>query len=125
MCWVLVFSWLDQRIYLRQFKHVTTWSIRPRRQTLVVKTIQVDTPVASGEYCECDGTRVSDSSCVYGKMRWVLGLFWAASHTWVLPVLHNVVTSTVTASVASWLLFPAMSGAVPKALYRATHGSFG
>eukprot|EP00752_Nemacystus_decipiens_P011598 g10300.t1 len=77
------------------------------------------------EYCECDGTQVSDSPCEYGKGRWVLVCFWLASATWGVAVLKNVVTATVTGSVASWWFSPTEPSPVQGAFFRATHGSFG
>lgn len=83
------------------------------------------TPGGAVMSCECNSVQVSDGACEYGNARWVLATFWLASCTWGIVVLKNVVTSTVTGSVASWWFSPGSVSAVSGAFYRATHGSFG
>lgn len=74
----------------------------------------------------CDSVQVSDSSCTYsGNARWMLACFWLASTYWGIAVLKNVVTATVTGSVASWWFSPGDVSPVKGAFHRATHGSFG
>lgn len=99
--------------------------VRARLSPLQDRSDYTRTATGSVEYCECDSVKISDSPCDYGNGRWVLTFFWLASGTWGVAVLKNVVTATVTGSVASWWFSPADVGAVNGALYRATHGSFG
>lgn len=77
------------------------------------------------EYCECKSVQISDSPCKYGSQRYILACFWVASGTWGIAVLKNIVTATVTGSVAAWWFTPGDASAVNGAFYRATHGSFG
>lgn len=84
--------------------------------------------VASPHSCQCRGEVVSyNSSCYYEGRTigfWV-GCFWVASFFWGASVIKNVVTATVTGSVASWWFSPRDPSPVRGALHRATHGSFG
>ncbi|CAM9494927.1 unnamed protein product [Ectocarpus sp. 4 AP-2014] len=77
--------------------------------------------------CMCGGHVVSyNSACEYEDHGFWLALFWLASLAWGADVIRNVVTATVTGSVASWW-YSADRDACPVrgALYRATHSSFG
>lgn len=84
--------------------------------------------VASPHSCQCAGHVVSyNSNCRYeGRAGgfWV-ACFWVASLVWGAGVIRNVVTATVTGSVASWWFSPGDPRPVRGALHRATHGSFG
>lgn len=68
-----------------------------------------------------------NSPCVFesGRGSFLLGCFWLASIAWGAAVIQNLVTATVTGSVASWWFSPGDKSSVRGALYRATHGSFG
>lgn len=92
-----------------------------------------DSVVDAGLYnpmpCECygeDSILIADP-CVFeaGRGSFLLGCFWLASVAWGAAVLQNLVTATVTGSVASWWFSPGDTSIVRGALYRATHGSFG
>lgn len=84
--------------------------------------------VGSPRSCQCRGEVVSyNSSCSFEGQAvgfWVM-CFWVASLMWGVCVVKNVVTATVTGSVASWWFSPGDPSPVRGALHRATHGSFG
>ncbi|CAN0166641.1 unnamed protein product, partial [Ectocarpus fasciculatus] len=78
--------------------------------------------------CMCGGHVVSyNSACAYEGHGFWLASFWLVSLAWGGCVIRNVVTATVTGSVASWWYNSAGRDASPVrgALYRATHGSLG
>eukprot|EP00752_Nemacystus_decipiens_P017801 g15960.t1 len=84
--------------------------------------------VASPHSCQCRGEVVSyNSSCYFegGTVGFWVACFWLASLVWGAAVITNVVTATLTGSVASWWFSPGDPAPVRGALHRATRGSFG
>lgn len=84
--------------------------------------------MASPHSCQCRGEVVSyNSSCYYdgSAMGFWVAMWFFASLVWGGAVIKNVVTATVTGSVASWWFSPGDANPVRGALHRAIHGSFG
>lgn len=87
-----------------------------------------DVPVLGtrGLSCQCGGqTILYSSACEFEGNDFLLTCFWLVTLTWGAAVFRDVVTATVTGSVASWWFSPRDASPVGGALYRATHGSFG
>lgn len=93
----------------------------------------IDGDVNHKLFCMCGGegtifkSSMVRSPCVFrdGRGSFWLGCLWLASGAWGVAVLQNLITATVTRSVASWWFSPGDNSSVRDALYRATHDSFG